>query len=491
MLRFAILFVGLAPAGCASGPERADTGLTNVLVELSHPRLVRFGNETWALVNATDGSSNIVLGVSMARPGALVPVLVGAESRLPTAVALDQERTFAVGAPALLVDGSGERTATFTEEVLATWNLAKVEPPTTAAPWWRLDVFLASEGRREMNPEGLVPNLGNDYVFTVDANRPVDPQPGPSVFATIGGALEEGGLVVLAIPLVCLAIALSPILIPILLIVDPKIGGPVSCGRPFRRGGRARMACVTEGTEWIANVAPMTSGLAIEDRVELARSWLLEARFEHASIAAFSGLSLDLMALGAPPRLVELAHRAALDEIVHARLCFALASGYEGRAIGPGAFAEARARERRGSERSEIERLAVEALRDGCLNEGFAAALAARALPEAKDEAVRTTLALIARDEARHVELAWSVLEWTLARGAGPAVERLLKAGMPEGPSLESAVPERDALIAHGRLGRARLEELFARVREQVIARARTLLPPRERAPRGEELVAT
>jgi hypothetical protein len=251
------------------------------------------------------------------------------------------------------------------------------------------------------------------------------------------------------------------------------------------------MACVASGTEWTAHVAPETSGLAEEDKAELARSWLLEARFEHASIAAFSGLSLDLMALGAPPRLVELAHRAALDEIVHARLCFALASGYAAREIGPGAFADARTRARAGSEREEIDRLAVESLRDGCLNEGFAAALAARALPEAKDEAVRTTLALIARDEARHVELAWSVLEWTLARGAGPAVERLVESGMPTGPSLESAVPDRDALVAHGRLGRARLEELFLLVREQVIERAKTLLPPRERAPRGEELVTT
>ena len=57
----------------------------------------------------------------------------------------------------------------------------------------------------------------------------------------------------------------------------------------------------------------------------LAEEWIENARSEHASVPAFSRLSLTLMSLGAPARLVEGAHRAALEEIEHARLAFALA----------------------------------------------------------------------------------------------------------------------------------------------------------------------
>jgi hypothetical protein len=45
---------------------------------------------------------------------------------------------------------------------------------------------------------------------------------------------------------------------------------------------------------------------------------------------------LELLALGAPAELVEKAHVAALDEIEHARICFALASAYGGERYGPG-----------------------------------------------------------------------------------------------------------------------------------------------------------
>jgi hypothetical protein len=48
---------------------------------------------------------------------------------------------------------------------------------------------------------------------------------------------------------------------------------------------------------------------------------------------------LHLAALGAPASLVELAHLAALDEIRHARRCFALASAYAGRVWTPGPIA--------------------------------------------------------------------------------------------------------------------------------------------------------
>ena len=59
---------------------------------------------------------------------------------------------------------------------------------------------------------------------------------------------------------------------------------------------------------------------------------------EHASIAAFARFSLELLAFGAPPDLVEQAQAAMADETRHAKLCFALAGAYAERPIGPGAL---------------------------------------------------------------------------------------------------------------------------------------------------------
>lgn len=64
--------------------------------------------------------------------------------------------------------------------------------------------------------------------------------------------------------------------------------------------------------------------------------WTRVGLMEHASVAAFSRFSLQLMALGAPSDLLQKSHEAAADEIRHARDAFALAGHYAGRPVGPG-----------------------------------------------------------------------------------------------------------------------------------------------------------
>jgi hypothetical protein len=90
--------------------------------------------------------------------------------------------------------------------------------------------------------------------------------------------------------------------------------------------------------------------------------WLQSALFEHASIASFARLALDLMAFGAPPDLIEDAHRAALDEIRHARICFGLAGGKEG----PGPLVTPPGV-------TSLAELVRETIREGCVNETLAA----------------------------------------------------------------------------------------------------------------------
>ena len=62
-------------------------------------------------------------------------------------------------------------------------------------------------------------------------------------------------------------------------------------------------------------------------------------------------------------------------------------------------------------------RLAAESWFDGCLGEGAAAARAARAARVARDSVAKVAQQRIAKDEARHAELGWNILKWTLHSG--------------------------------------------------------------------------
>jgi hypothetical protein len=106
---------------------------------------------------------------------------------------------------------------------------------------------------------------------------------------------------------------------------------------------------------------------------------------------------------------------------------------------------------------AEVTALAIEALRDGVVNEGYAAWLASAQFDRATDAEVRTTFAVIAADEAEHADLSRDVLAWCLVNG-GEATRRAVNdayADLPQrmsGPVLPLSVPApaRSALAAHG-----------------------------------------
>jgi hypothetical protein len=184
------------------------------------------------------------------------------------------------------------------------------------------------------------------------------------------------------------------------------------CGRPLLVGGEARIAPAVERADWAATYDPQLAGLSTAERSALADKWLNDARFEHASIASFARFCLDLLAFGAPPELVERAQRAMGDEIAHARACFALASAYAGRALGPGRL------ELRGVEPScSLAEAAAAAVREGCVNETVAALTAQRQAERTADPVVRAVLERIASDEAGHAELAFRFVAWALQTG--------------------------------------------------------------------------
>lgn len=230
------------------------------------------------------------------------------------------------------------------------------------------------------------------------------------------------------------------------------VSGGCVIGRPFLIEDEARTALPARRTDWLeGRISPSLGGLDASIREELAVAWEGAARMEHASIAAFARFSLQLLALGAPPDLIERTNRAMVDETRHARAAFALASAYKGEAVGPGALPISGALDE-GSDVASILRLVI---REGCIGETVAAVEAGEAEESAVDPVVRDVLSRIASDESEHAELAWRTVKWALAafgddvRVAVLKEIALIEAELRGAPAALRS-PRDEALLRHG-----------------------------------------
>jgi hypothetical protein len=211
-------------------------------------------------------------------------------------------------------------------------------------------------------------------------------------------------------------------------------------GRQLRRSGRVLLPDLDEGAAW--------TGCPMEPERDdapggLADQWRENGRTEHASVAAFARLTLDLMALGAPPSLVASANEDALDEIRHTELCFSLARALDGRSVSPAPFSEAQRFSRwPRPRRLALAELAVHSLVDGALHEGVSARMVARLARRAEVPAIRGLLREIAADEGKHSAHGWAVVEWCLAEGGSTVAAALLGAVAAIPESMESPLPE-------------------------------------------------
>jgi hypothetical protein len=218
---------------------------------------------------------------------------------------------------------------------------------------------------------------------------------------------------------------------------------------------------------------PELQAVPAELRPALAASWLHAAQLEHASIASFGQFALQLLALGAPSELVERAHVAALDEIEHARICFALASAYGSERYGPGSLDAVT-----GGFSSDLQTIVCANVEEGCVGETLAALEAQEAARRATDAAVRAALEAIAFDEEQHAQLGWAVWGWAL--GVAPelkgacetAFDRAIastRAGLPDDASGQELEP-------HGRLANSTRRALALRNIEEVLTPAKERL---------------
>lgn len=202
----------------------------------------------------------------------------------------------------------------------------------------------------------------------------------------------------------------------------------------------------------------------------LAAAWREAACKEHAAIAAFSQLSLDLIAVGAPPYLLELTQRDAHDEIRHTEVCFAIAHAFDGEQHAPAPFPAARARHPLAlrSRRLALLQIALDSWSDGVVNEGMSAGVLAALAGRCDAPALASALRAMAVDEARHASHSWCVVEWCAAEGDAWVRRTLLAAAHALPARMEAELDDAAASGAWERWGLQgkRLErEVFERVR--------------------------
>jgi hypothetical protein len=193
---------------------------------------------------------------------------------------------------------------------------------------------------------------------------------------------------------------------------------------------------------------------------------------------------MQLLALGAPADLVRDTHAATLDEVRHAELCLALASGYLGHPVEPGAlpFPAPIAIV------PDLAAIASEAVMEGCIGETVATVQALDALTAVTDPAVREVLEITVADETRHAELAWRFVAWAIDEGGDPVREAVLEAFAgfrPPAPRVESLEDvDLGLYAAHGRQRAAEGRAIAEQAMAEIIQPAMCVLLSRRRAPK-------
>jgi len=264
-------------------------------------------------------------------------------------------------------------------------------------------------------------------------------------------------------------------------VVGLALGQGFQRGRQIRVNGRVALPALEVRSPWsdgdAARIVTLQESLEPELRAALAARWRENGKTEHASVAAFAKLSLDLIELGAPPVLLEAASRDGADEIRHARLCFALARSLDGRDEGPTVFPAVK-RALAPVQGDAWQRLAVDSLFDGVVHEGLSARVLARLARRCEIPAIASMLREIAADEGRHAAHAWDVVELCAARGGAPVLEALEGAltAIPTHHETDLPLAARDGSWERWGIHGAALEaECWARTLEHVRARVEAL----------------
>ncbi len=252
----------------------------------------------------------------------------------------------------------------------------------------------------------------------------------------------------------------------------PLLAG-ASWGRPLRVNNKQIHADLQLGSDWTSGAQPKADDLDIPTRRALEALWLHDAQKEHASVPAFSRISWLLVSAGAPADLISWSHMAALEEIRHTQLCFALAQGYGGRSHTVKPLPQMMQSESYHG-KNALQILAQESLTDGCQLEDFNADVAAACAGVCQEATTKAVLDIIASQERGHALFSWRVLEWCLsvrpdviAPLMQSSVKSLRSMTRPQavGSNLKALFDLADAknMLMHGRLPDSEWQTLWAK----------------------------
>ena len=168
---------------------------------------------------------------------------------------------------------------------------------------------------------------------------------------------------------------------------------------------------------------------ALIDAGERVRQeWRARIAAEYTSAAITQQLVLWLIQAGAPPDLIEAGLAIVADELVHSRMShevYALAGGDQPPAIDRTQLGIART-----TDVLELDILRA-AVRVFCLGETVAVPLFKHLRERCTQPTARAALDRILRDEVRHRDFGWDMLDWLCASSIGEQVPQLVAEQLP------------------------------------------------------------
>lgn len=174
----------------------------------------------------------------------------------------------------------------------------------------------------------------------------------------------------------------------------------------------------------------ITVNMTTTNHITLGDEWTKNSLGEHASVASFAAFSIALMTNNAPSDLVEDSFKAAMDEIRHAKVSFAITSKLLGRDVIPGPLPPSYHQFNR-----DLTALAMAVAKEGCVDETLSSLVAAAEVELINNVLtnnggatevgskyygissevlswIRDELQAISQDESSHSALAWRTIDW-------------------------------------------------------------------------------
>lgn len=159
-------------------------------------------------------------------------------------------------------------------------------------------------------------------------------------------------------------------------------------------------------------MSPMAaSGEALPTLARVQAEWRARIAAEYTSAAVTQNLVLWLIQAGAPPELIDDGLAIVADELVHSRMShevYAAAGGTEPPAIDQHQLGLPRTSE------SLIADILLVAVRTFCLGETVAVPLFSHLRAPCTEPVAKAALDRILRDEVRHRDFGWELLDWLL-----------------------------------------------------------------------------